>query len=265
MKKLPIFLVIIAGALALIAAAGLSYGLSLAVLPAIAAIALVVAAVIAQILSGRLPRFYKVASRITASLLCIAVALCAIASAQIFSKYFDDEIPENTVVIVLGCGLSQTDQISPSLMLYGRLRAADKYISANPDAVIILSGGQGANERISEAAAMYRYFESRGVDMTNIYMEDESSNTEQNLAYSFELARAEGIDLANGVAIVTDGFHQFRAHRHAHSLGLEAYTVSANAPVALQIFYWAREIPGIITQSWFSSERTSSSLVSHHG
>ena len=255
MKKLPLLLILIAVALAIIAVAAFMYGLMLAALPAVAATALILLAIAAQLLSKRAPGFYKVASRIVASVTCVVIAMCTVASVQILSCYFDDEVPENAVVIVLGCGLSQIDQTSPSLMLYGRLRAAEAYMRANPNAVVILSGGQGDNEKISEAEAMYRYFESQGTDMTNIYMESRSHNTEQNLTYSAELARAEGLDLTGGVAIVTDGFHQYRAHKHAHWLGLETYTVSSRAPVALQVFYWAREIPGIITQSWFSSVR----------
>ena len=251
MKKLPVLLILAAAALSLIAAAGFSYGLALAVLPAIAAGAFIVVAVTAQILSKHAPGFYRVASRIVAALICAVAAMCAVASLQIYSRYSNDDVPEGSVVIVLGCGLSQHDQISPSTMLYGRLRAAADYMLANPDAVVILSGGQGSNEKISEAEAMRRYFESRGFDMSNIYMEDKSSNTEQNIGFSAELAEREGIDLTGGVAIVTDGFHQYRAHRHAHSLGLETYTISAKAPVALQLFYWVREIPGIITQVWF--------------
>ena len=250
-KKLPVLLIVIAAALALIAAAGLSYGLSLAILPAIASGSLAVSAAAAQILSTRAPRFYKVASRIAAIILCCAIAMCAVASAQIFSCYFNDDVPDGAVVIVLGCGLSQYDQTSPSTMLYGRLRVAERHIRVNPDSIVILSGGQGDNEKISEAEAMRRYFESRDIDMAGIYLEEHSSNTEQNIAYSVELAQREGIDLTGGVVIVTDGFHQYRAHKHAHSLGLKTYTVSAEAPTALQIFYWAREIPGIITQVWF--------------
>ena len=251
MKKLPIILLIIAAVLAVIAAAAYMYGLLLATLPATAAGALVLIAIVTQVLSKKAPGFYKVASRAVAVLVCIVVAMCTVASLQILSCYFDDEVPEGTPVIVLGCGLSQHDQTSPSTMLLGRLRAAEKYLHTNPNASVIMSGGQGDNEKISEAEAMYRYFESRGVDTANVYMENASFNTEQNIAYSAELASSEGIDLSNGVVIVTDGFHQYRAHKHAHSLGLETYTIAAKAPVALQIFYWAREIPGIILQSWF--------------
>lgn len=250
MKKLPILLILLAAAAAILATLGFSYGLALAKLPAIAAAALVVTAIAAQLVSKRAPVFYRYAARITAVFACAAIAMCGVASGQIISRYFDDEVPDDTAVIVLGCGLSQKDQTSPSLMLYGRLQAAESYLRENPEAKVILSGGQGPGEKISEAESMYRYFEARGFDMTNIFREDQSKSTEENIAFSVELAKREGISLENGIAIVTDGFHQYRAHSHAHTLGLETYSVSARAPVALQAFYWAREIPGIIVQSW---------------
>jgi len=246
MKKLPVLLIVIAVAFGALAVAGLLYGLALAILPVAAAGAFFTFAVAAQILSVKAPRFYKPFARVTAVVLSLAVVMCAVASGLIFTCYFDDEVPDNTTAIVLGCGLSQHDQTSPSLMLSRRLRAAEAYMLANPGAAVILSGGQGANEKISEAEAMYRYFEARGFDMSNIFMENKSVSTGENIAFSAELAETEGIDLSGGVVIVTDGFHQFRAQRHARSLGLTAFTVASQAPVALQIFYWAREIPGIV-------------------
>ncbi|MDR0839445.1 MAG: YdcF family protein [Oscillospiraceae bacterium] len=252
MKKLPVLLAVLAVGLGLIAAAGLGYGLGLAVLPAIAAAAVVVAAVAFQLLSRRAPRFYKVAARVTASLVCAALLACAVASAQIISRYYDDaDIPEDAAVIVLGCGLSPVDHTLPSVMLAGRLRAAETYIKAHPGCDVILSGGQGPNERVSEAEAMRRWLDARGGDMSRVFLEDGSSSTGENLEFSIALARENGIDLSLGVVIVTDGFHEFRAQRLAKQLGLTPYTASSRTPYfALKAFYWAREIAAIMFQVW---------------
>jgi uncharacterized SAM-binding protein YcdF (DUF218 family) len=60
-----------------------------------------------------------------------------------------------------------------------------------------------------------------------------------------------GLD-AGDVIIVTDGFHQFRARHIAAGLGMAAHSVSSRAPFGLVVFFWAREIPGIILQVWLN-------------
>jgi uncharacterized SAM-binding protein YcdF (DUF218 family) len=174
----------------------------------------------------------------------------AIASVQILLCYSgDDEIPENAVVIVLGCGLSPVDQTSPSVMLGGRLRTAEKYIAAHPDATVILSGGQGADERISEAEAMRRWFEAGGYDRARFVIEDKSDSTATNLQNS-RLVCEEYAIAQDDVVVITDGFHQFRARYFAKQFGFTPYSVSSCAPTYLQVRFWFREIAAIVVQVW---------------
>jgi uncharacterized SAM-binding protein YcdF (DUF218 family) len=135
-------------------------------------------------------------------------------------------------------------------MLTLRLEAAESYIAAHPDAPVILSGGQGADELISEAEAMRRWFDTRGYDMARFYTEDTSENTETNLRYSGIISADNKLTEDGGAVIVTDGFHQFRAHYFAKRSGFIPYSVSAYAPAHLQAYYWLREIAAIIVQVW---------------
>ncbi|GHU88465.1 hypothetical protein FACS1894202_04600 [Clostridia bacterium] len=175
-----------------------------------------------------------------------AFLVAATTSGQILSRYFDDrDIPENAAVIVLGCGLSPGDRLTPSTMLTLRLEAAEKYIAEHPGAAVILSGGQGENELVSEAEAMRRWFDERGYDTSSFLLEDKSVNTEENLRLSRELYGKEG-----AAVIITDGFHQFRAHYYAKKCGFTPYSVSSYAPAHLQFKYWLREIVAIVLQIW---------------
>ena len=51
---------------------------------------------------------------------------------------------------------------------------------------MIVSGGQGSDEAISEAEAMRRYLVEQGIRNEEIIMEDKSTNTEENLVFSMK-------------------------------------------------------------------------------
>lgn len=144
---------------------------------------------------------------------------------------------ENSTVIVLGC---KVDGKNPSVMLTKRLESAQKYLTVNLNAKCILSGGQGSNEIISEAECMYNYLTSKGIDKNCLYIEDKSTDTDENIRFSKEIIKSNG--LSSSLAIVTDGFHELRASIIAGKNGLnDVGAVSADTPFYLIPTYWVRE------------------------
>lgn len=139
-------------------------------------------------------------------------------------------------VIVLGC---QVRRDGPSLMLSRRIDAAYNYMSADTKADCIVSGGKGSNEHISEAEAMYEALLNDGISGDRITKEDKSSSTYENLLFSKQILEDGGKPLR--IAIVTDGFHQWRARLQAESLGYDVKCVSAATPWYLVPVYWVRE------------------------
>lgn len=127
-------------------------------------------------------------------------------------------------VLVLGC---QVQGKTPSLMLHYRIEAAEDYLRSHPDAVAILSGGQGPGETISEAACMYRALTQRGIDPNRLYLEDASSVTLENLRFSKALLEREG--LQTPVVIISNDFHIYRALKMAEDLGLPAQGLAASS------------------------------------
>lgn len=99
-----------------------------------------------------------------------------------------------------------------SLLRY-RLDAALDYLSDNPDTTVIVSGGQGPGENISEAEAMRRYLLEHGVAAERILMDDKSLNTEQNIENSIALIQDRQNAEKPHIVIVSNGFHLFRATR----------------------------------------------------
>lgn len=127
-------------------------------------------------------------------------------------------------VIVLGC-MVQGER--PSLQLRYRIEAAADYLDAHPEAVAVLSGGQGPGERITEAECMFRELTARGIDPSRLYREDRSSSTRENLTFSADLIRRE--NLAGPVVIVSNDFHIYRALRMAEDLGFHAEGIAARS------------------------------------
>lgn len=148
---------------------------------------------------------------------------------------------ENATVIVLGC---KAYGERPSIMLEERLKAAIKYLNANPDAACVVSGGQGADETISEAQCMYLYLINNGIASERIYKEDQSTTTRENLAFSYAIIKEQGLN--ENIAIATNNFHEYRAGKIADGLGLKHGAVSGDIALWLLPTYYARELFAIL-------------------
>ncbi|MCM1023739.1 MAG: YdcF family protein [Prevotella sp.] len=149
----------------------------------------------------------------------------------------------DTTVIVLGCKVKGEE---PSLMLRQRIMAAYGFLEKNPSAVCIVSGGQGADELISEAESMKRVLVEQGISEDRIIMEDRSTGTDENIRFSLEKMNEYGLD--GSVTVVTNDFHQLRAKLIADKYGLESYAVSARTSLWLLPTYWLREWFGVCYQ-----------------
>lgn len=125
-------------------------------------------------------------------------------------------------LIVLGAGIYGTE---PSAALRSRVDTAIRYLNENPDTVVIVSGGQGADEIISEAECMARLLSEAGIDASRIIKEEGSSTTVENLRYSYEIIGSLHPDLSRtdekeiAIGVVTSNFHVFRAVTTAKAQG----------------------------------------------
>ena len=118
-------------------------------------------------------------------------------------------------VIVLGCGI-RGERVSVGLAK--KLNKAAEYHEKNPEAMIIVSGGQGPQEDISEALAMKRYLVDKGIPEDKIIMEDKSVSTITNFRYSREIMEKEGLPLSS-VVFVTNAYHVYRGASYAKDEG----------------------------------------------
>lgn len=184
-------------------------------------------------------RIPKTVRRIGTVLLCLGLIVALFVEGCIFSKFSAKPAPGAAYVLVLG---AQWKRSGPSEVLRFRLDAAAKYLKENPDAIAIVSGGQGSNEPISEAEGMKQYLEMKGIDGSRIRMEDQSTNTYENMKFSAKLIE----DKRKRVVVVTNNFHVFRALRLAKKQGYNAEGLSAGSHPGLLPNNLLRELLGVI-------------------
>lgn len=141
----------------------------------------------------------------------------------------------NEYAILLGAKVKKNGE--PSLALRYRLEETVKYMETYPHVTVIVSGGKGVDEPMSEAERMYTYLIEAGIEKERIILEDQATSTYENLLYSKELLPEE----INKVTIITSDFHLARAKLLAEKLGLEADVVAAETPEVVEEKLRARE------------------------
>lgn len=152
-----------------------------------------------------------------ALLVLALIEACLMAAVAITARTMDSPAPAD-VIIVLGGGLNPIDGTPRATLAYRLDRAAELY-EAGFAPRIVVSGGQGADEPISEAESMRRYLVALGVPDEVIELEDKSTNTQQNMEYSKAIMDAEGYHSA---LIVTSDYHLWRALQLAQRAGISA-------------------------------------------
>lgn len=149
-------------------------------------------------------------------------------------------------IVVLGAALHGEDM---SLSLQSRMDTALKYIEQHPNVKIIVSGGRGLGESITEAEAMKKFLVRNHINEGKIIKEEKSTNTVENLKFSKAIIRNHEKGNPN-IIIVTNNFHLFRAKMLAKRLGIKAYGLPAKTPISVMFNVYFREYLAVI-KSYF--------------
>ncbi|MBR3929710.1 MAG: YdcF family protein [Clostridia bacterium] len=179
---------------------------------------------------------------------CLSIAFFIVVEGIILHAAFTNPPANLDYIIVLGAKVNGTQ---PSGALRNRIDAASEYLHEYPSARVVASGGQGADEGISEAECIKRGLIQRGIDESRIIMEDKSTSTFENLTFSLPLIEGEN----PSIGLVTNNFHVYRSMKIAETF--KGYEFSA-VPVATSLLsfphYMLREfcatVVGFLTGSF---------------
>ena len=180
-------------------------------------------------------------------LTCIGFVYFWIVEIPIIRSARTDPDPGRPYLVVLGAAV-YGDQ--PSLTLVRRMEGALDYLEAYPESRVVVSGGMGKGENITEAQAMRDWLVARGIAEDRVLMEPKATSTQENLGFSFDIIRSRGDDPDGNVAIVSSSYHLYRAKAMARLQGVEAAGVAAPPGYPMVMLnYFIREAFGV-THLW---------------
>jgi uncharacterized SAM-binding protein YcdF (DUF218 family) len=128
-----------------------------------------------------------------------------------------DETQPADAAIVLGAAVWAG---APSPVLTARLAHALELFQKKQVNYIIVTGGVGTGDNLSEAEAGAQYLIENGVPASNIVLERDGRSTLQSLQAAAQLAAPLRL---KRVLLVSDPFHMLRSLKMAHDLGFEAF------------------------------------------
>ncbi|WP_080146918.1 ElyC/SanA/YdcF family protein [Marinilactibacillus piezotolerans] len=130
-------------------------------------------------------------------------------------------------IVILGSGLIDGYRVPP--LLQSRIKKGvqfyQKQLAENQKkAFVIFSGGQGPDEKLSEAEAMADFACTLGLDDQQIILENQSKSTYENMKFSAQKMENPATDKA---VFVTNNYHLLRAGIYAKRAGLHADGIGA--------------------------------------
>ena len=181
--------------------------------------------------------------------LLLSTILCAwSASCHEPQRHFD-------YLVVLGCGLRPDG--TPCPLLIGRIERAHEYDKKRIEmgeepAVFVPSGGQGPDEVMSEAQSMGNYLLEQGVPKNRLALEDRSSTTRENMAFSREvIERHAGRDASEvSVGFSTTNYHVFRGYVCAQQAGMRVEGMGSKTKAYFWPNAFLREFAGLLVAEW---------------
>lgn len=176
--------------------------------------------------------------RVIAILIAMAVLQFAAVEGLLLYNGRSDAETRTDFLIILGAGIKGE---TLSLVLYNRLLAGLRYLEKYPDTQVVVSGGQGRGEAITEAEAMSRFLVSNGIDKSRILLEGRSTSTMENFSFSKSLIEQKTGQPVSDVTFVTSSFHILRSKMLSERNGLEVHAISCRTPMQVILQTYFRE------------------------
>jgi uncharacterized SAM-binding protein YcdF (DUF218 family) len=158
----------------------------------------------------------------------------------IYSFSFKNQLKKADVAIVLGAGVfgERPSPIFRERINHGIWLYKNKYVGK-----IIFTGGIGDKKLCSEAEVARNYAIEKGVLPADIYLEDKSKKTRENISFAKQIVRE---NKWSTIILVSDPLHMKRSMNIAEDNGLHAYTSPTPTTRIIsfknQVHFLAREV-----------------------
>jgi len=220
----------------------LGYSFTVTVLLGIAAILLFYGTMIPQF-AKKYPLTARRLKRVFTAMLCIGLILVAATEFFIIKASLGEPKETCDYVVVLGAKVRES---GPSVSLWDRIYGARDYLETHPDVIAVVSGGQGPDEPMTEARAIYDELVKLGISEDRLLMEDRATSTWENLNFSLDLIEEKTGTRPENIGIVSSEYHLFRASLFADACGVESVLIPARTSIFTQrINHFMREVAGV--------------------
>lgn len=189
------------------------------------------------------PRFAGIAKKTVTAILIVGLLIVGVTECFIIKASFGSLREHVDYVVVLGAKVRSD---GPSVSLWDRIYGAYDYLTDHPDAIAIVSGGQGADEPMSEGQAMYDELVKLGIEPERIWVEDRATSTWENLNFSLDLVEGKTGTRPTKIGVVSSEYHLFRASLFAGECGVDFVGIPAHTSRPSQMInHFMREVAGV--------------------
>lgn len=219
----------------------LGYGFSALVCCGI--IAVIVFYEVTRMLLPRFPVSLRWLRRIATGCLVLGLLAFGVTEGFIIHASFGTPKKNTDYMVVLGAKVRVT---GPSASLWDRIYGAYDYLESHPDVIAIVSGGQGEDEPITEAEAMYDELVKLGIDPDRIWLEEKATSTWENINFALDLVEERTGQRPQKLGVVSSEYHLFRASLFARECGVEFVGIPAHTSrLSQMINHFMREVAGV--------------------
>ena len=218
-------------------------GYSFSALVCLLLIAIILFYTLMPMVGVKWPILAKVTTRVFTVILVIGLLVVGITEAVILKASFGSPKEQVEYMVVLGAKVRHD---GPSVSLWDRIYGAYNYLEAHPEVIAIVSGGQGPDEPMTEAASMYQELVKLGIDPSRIWPEDRATSTWENLNFSLDLIEEKTGQRPTKLGVVSSEYHLFRASLFAKACNVDFAGIPAHTSRPSQMInHFMREVAGV--------------------
>ena len=218
-------------------------GYSFSALVCLCLIAVILFYTLMPMIGAKMPVFAKITTRVFTVILVIALLVVGITEAVIIKASFGDPKKSADYMVVLGAKVRED---GPSVSLWDRIYGAYDYLQSHPDTIAIVSGGQGLDEPMTEAQAMFDELVELGIDPARIWIEDKATSTWENLTFSLNLIEEKTGQRPEKLGVLSSEYHLFRASLFAKACNVDFIGIPARTSRPSQMInHFMREVAGV--------------------